>query len=115
VTAEDAKIAGKPVTMHSFVDANHAGNIVTRRSHTGILMFIQNSPFLWLSRRQNTVEASKFGSEFVAMRTARDLYISMRYKLQMFGVPLDGPALTIRGLSRILVFRSQYYPRNTMQ
>ncbi len=78
--------------MHVFVDANHAGNVVTRRSHTGILMFIQNSPILWLSRRQNTVETSTFGSEFVAMRTARDLIIAMRYKLRTFGVPIDGPA-----------------------
>ena len=83
---------GKPVTMHVFVDANHAGNVVTRRSHTGVLMFIQNSPILWLSRRQNTVETSTFGSEFVAMRTARDMIIAMRYKLRMFGVPIDGPA-----------------------
>jgi hypothetical protein len=34
-----------------------------------------------------------FGSESVALRTARDLImIAMRYKLRMFGVPLEGPA-----------------------
>lgn len=82
---------GNPVTMHVFVDANHAGNVVTRRSHTGILLLIQNSPILWLSRRQNTVETSTFGSEFVATRTGRDLIVAMRYKLRMFGVPIDGP------------------------
>jgi hypothetical protein len=69
------ELLGKPVTMHVFVDANHAGNIVTRQLHTGILMFIQNSPIVWLSRRQNTVETSTFGSEFVALRTARALCI----------------------------------------
>jgi hypothetical protein len=83
---------GNPVVLHVFVDANHAGNVVTRRSHTGILLFVQNSPIQWLSKRQNTVETSTFGSEFVALRTARDMIISMRYKLRMFGVPLDGPA-----------------------
>ena len=83
---------GNPVNIHTFVDANHAGNVVTRRSHTGILVFIQNSPILWVSRRQNTVETSTFGSEFVAMRNARDVIIALRYKLRMFGVPLDGPA-----------------------
>jgi hypothetical protein len=83
---------GHPVNIYTFVDANHAGNVVTRRSHTGILIFVQNSPILWLSRRQNTVETSTFGSEFVALRTARDLIISMRYKLRMFGIPLEGPA-----------------------
>ncbi len=83
---------GRPVSIHVFVDANHAGNVVTRRSHTGILLFVQNSPIQWLSRRQNTVETSTFGSEFVALRTARDMIMAMRYKLRMFGVPIDGPA-----------------------
>ncbi|KAI2489324.1 Reverse transcriptase (RNA-dependent DNA polymerase) [Fragilaria crotonensis] len=40
---------GHPVNIYTFVDANHAGNVVTRRSHTGILLFVQNSPILWLS------------------------------------------------------------------
>ena len=83
---------GYPVNIHVFVDANHAGNVVTRRSHTGILVFVQNSPILWVSRRQNTVETSTFGSEFVALRHARDVIIALRYKLRMFGVPLEGPA-----------------------
>ena len=78
--------------MHVFVDANHAGNVVTRRSHTGIILFLQNSPIQWLSRRQNTVETSTFGSEFVALRTAGDMIMAMRYKLRMFGVPIDGAA-----------------------
>ena len=63
-----------------------------QRSHTAILLFVQNSPILWLSRQQNTVETSTFGSEFVALRTARGLIISMRYKLRMFGIPIEGPA-----------------------
>ena len=83
---------GNPVNIHAFVDANHAGNVVTRRSHTGILIFVQNSPILWVSRRQNTVETSTFGSEFVALRHAKDVIVALRYKLRMFGVPLEGPA-----------------------
>jgi hypothetical protein len=83
---------GNPVNIFAFVDTNHAGNVVTRRSHTGIIIFVQNSPILWLSRRQNTVETSTFGSEFVAMRVLRDMIIALRYKLRMFGIPLDGPA-----------------------
>jgi hypothetical protein len=83
---------GNPVALLVFVDANHAGNVVTQRSRTGILLFVQNSPIQRLSKRQNTVETSTFGSEFVALQTARDMIISMRYKLRMFGVPLNGPA-----------------------
>ena len=80
------------VHIYVFVDANHVGNLVTRQTHTGILMYVQNSPILWLSQQQNTVETSTFGSEFVALRVARDLIVAMRYKLRMFGVPLEGPA-----------------------
>jgi len=31
---------GNPVQVLAFVDANHAGNMKTRRSHTGILIYI---------------------------------------------------------------------------
>ncbi len=56
-----------------FVDADHAGNKVTQRSHTGIMIFIQNAPILAFSKCQNTCESSSYGSELVAMCIARDL------------------------------------------
>jgi hypothetical protein len=74
---------GNPVTLHAFVDANHAGNVVTRWSHTGILLYLQ---------RQKTVGTSTFRSEFVVLRTVRDMVILLRYKLRMLGLSLDGPA-----------------------
>ena len=83
---------GRSVKMSVFVDADHAGNKVTRRSHTGVLIFLQNALTVWYSKRQNTVESSTFGSEFVAMRIAKDLAIALRYKLRMFGIPIDGAA-----------------------
>ena len=82
---------GKHVSTSCFVDANHAGNVVTRRSHTGILIYVNNAPIIWYSKRQNTVESSSFGSEFVALRIAKELVIALRYKLRMFGVPVTEP------------------------
>jgi hypothetical protein len=82
---------GKPVTMTAFVDADHAGNLATRRSQTGILIFLNKAPIVWFSKRQNTVETSSFGSEFVAMRTAVEMIEGLRYKLRMFGIPIAGP------------------------
>ena len=38
------------------------------------------------------MESSSFGSEFVALRAAKDMLVALRYKLRMFGVPIDGPA-----------------------
>ena len=65
---------------------------ITRRSQTGIIIVVNNSPILWYSKKQDIVESSSFGSEFVAIRTARDLIVALRSKLRMFGVPIDGPA-----------------------
>ena len=83
---------GKSVVMSSFVDADHAGCRVTRRSHTGVIIFLNRAPVVWFSKRQNTVEASTFGSEFIAAKIAVELIEGLRYKLRMMGVPLDGPA-----------------------
>lgn len=42
---------GHPVNIYTFVDANHAGDVViARRSHTGILLFLQNSPTACLAQ-----------------------------------------------------------------
>ena len=83
---------GKPVQINCYVDADHAGDVVSRRSHTGIIILVNRAPIIWYSKRQNTVETSTFGSEFIAMRIATELVEGLRYKLRMFGVPLDGPA-----------------------
>jgi hypothetical protein len=86
------KARGNSVRISCFVDADHAGNVVTRRSHTGILVFVNNALISWFSKRQNTVECSTFGSEFVALRIAVEQMEALRYKLRMFGIPIDGPA-----------------------
>ena len=45
---------------------------------------------MWLSKKQNSVETSTFGSEFIALKLTVDLVIALQYKLRMFGVPLKG-------------------------
>ena len=34
---------GNKVIISACVDANHASNVVTRRSHTGIIIYVQNA------------------------------------------------------------------------
>jgi hypothetical protein len=38
------------------------------------------------------VETSTFGSEYIAPRIAVELIEGLRYKLRMFGIPIEGPA-----------------------
>ena len=82
---------GREVTMSCFCDADHAGCHVTRRSHSGILIFVNRAPILFYSKRQTTVEASTFGSELIAMRLAVEMIEGLRYKLRMMGVPITTP------------------------
>ena len=82
---------GESVSTHCVVDSDHAGNTVTRMSQTGLLLFVNRAPIVWYSNRQNTVETSTFGIEFIAMKTAVEQIEALTYKLCMFRVPLEGP------------------------
>ena len=42
---------GKSVHTTCFVDADHAGNVVTRQSHTGVLIYVMNAPIIWFSKK----------------------------------------------------------------
>ena len=79
------------VSTHCFEDVDLSGNTFTRRSQIGILIFVNRTPIIWHSKRKNTVEASTYGSDIVAMKNVLELIEALRYKLRMFIVPIDGP------------------------
>ena len=87
-TSRRRLLLGKSAHMTCFVDSNHAGNIVTRFSHTGVLIYVMNMPIIWFSNNHYTVDNSMFGSEFVVMWIMIYLILALRYKLRMFGVTL---------------------------
>ena len=80
-----------PVMTRNYVDANYASNLANRRSRAGILICINNSPILWSSKRQNTVETSSFSSKIVALHITIEMVEALRHKLGYFGVPFDSP------------------------
>ena len=51
---------GRSVKLIDFVDASHGANKVTRRHHTGYIIFINKATIAWYSKRNNTVETSTF-------------------------------------------------------
>jgi hypothetical protein len=63
---------GQRARMTVFVDADHAHDLVTRRSITGILVMLNNTPIRWISNHQKTVETSTYGSGLVASRVATE-------------------------------------------
>jgi hypothetical protein len=64
---------GLRVRMTVYVHADHAHDLVTRRSITGILVMLNNTPIRWISKRQSLVEKSTYGSELVASRVSTEL------------------------------------------
>ena len=94
---------GKYVLIKAYVDDNHTGNMENRRSHSGIIIYVNNAPIICYSKRQNTVEASSFGLEFVALRIVTYIIESLRYKLRGFGIPVEGPAEVLHPSSALLL------------
>ena len=86
------KPCGPSMTMRVFVDADHAGDLLTRRSRTGFIVFLNGAPIYWSSKKQTSCETSTFGSEFVAMKQATEYIRGLRYKLRMMGITVDEPA-----------------------
>ena len=70
---------GLPVRFTCFKDADHAHDILTRRSVTGILLLVMNTPVKWISKRQKTVETSTYRSELVAEKQAIFFILQYRY------------------------------------
>ena len=80
---------GRSVVTTAYVDASHAANKKTRRSHSGYIIFVNRAPIIWYSKRQQTVEASTFSSEYIALKTCIEAIQALRFKLRMFGVPME--------------------------
>ena len=48
-------------------------------------------PIYWWSKKQNSVESSSFGSEFISMKQCCEYVRGSRYKLRMMGISCDDP------------------------
>jgi hypothetical protein len=60
---------------------------------TRIIFFVNGAPTIWYPTRQNTIETSTFGSEFVSLQIAVEMNEALRYKLPMMGIPILGPKM----------------------
>jgi hypothetical protein len=85
------KPLGKRVVLTTYVDANLYHDMVTGRSVTGVLHYINQTPVGWFTKKQATVETATYGSEFTAAKIAVQQIIAMRYTLRYLGVPVHGP------------------------
>lgn len=87
---------GRPLQTTILCDADHAHDTKTRRSVTGILAFVGCTIVFWRSTRQSAIACSTYAAEFMAIRTATEEAISIRYMLRCLGIPIpaDGSCPT---------------------
>jgi hypothetical protein len=82
---------GTELKTSVFFDADFAHDHVTRRSITGIIVFVGSTPVIWQSKRQGCIATSTYCAEFISMRSAVEEAISIRYMLRCLGVPVTHP------------------------
>ena len=79
---------GPELETSIFWDADHAHDVKTRRSVTGLILFVGSTPIAASSRCQSCIATSTYCAEFIAMRCAVEEAISLRYMLRCLGIPI---------------------------
>ena len=74
-----------------FCNSDHAHDMITGRSITGLIAFVGSTPVYWKSKRQTSVHTSTFGAEFTALKNATELAITLRYHLRAMGIIITKP------------------------
>lgn len=82
---------GRSLQTSVFFDADHAHDHKTRRSISGLIIFVGSTPVSWSSKRQGCIATSTYCAEFVSMRSAVEEAISIRYYLRCLGIPVTEP------------------------
>ena len=77
--------------MRVYVDSDYTGESVNRRPITGFIVFLNEAPIYWMSKKQTSCETGNFGSKFVEMKQAIEYVRRLFYKIRMFGIPCEEP------------------------
>ena len=83
---------GKPVRMTTYADSNLGHDFMTGKAVTGVLHFLNKTPYDWYSKKQATVETATYGAECSAARTAIEQIRANKLLLLYLGVPVRDEA-----------------------
>ena len=104
---------GKGFTVRCCVNADRAGELLTRRLKTGYIVLLNNAPVYWLTKKMTSIETRTVGSEFMAMEQATEYLLDLRYTLMMCGIPVDEPVFVYDDNQSVLVNSSM--PGSTLK
>mmetsp|Transcript_19829 Transcript_19829/g.19060 ORF Transcript_19829/g.19060 Transcript_19829/m.19060 type:complete len:129 (-) Transcript_19829:185-571(-) len=80
---------GHVFTIFASVDSDHTGYEITPRSRTGYIIFLNNSPIYWFSKKHGGIDTSSIRSEFIAMKQYCEYIRGIQFKLMILGIPVS--------------------------
>jgi hypothetical protein len=83
--------SGRSLDMHIFTDSDWAGDVLTRRSTTGYVVFAAGGPIAWQSKLQTTVSTSSMQAEYQALYAGMQELVWLRGVMAELGLPFDEP------------------------
>ena len=87
---------GMCFNMRTFVDSDHVGDSVTRRSRTGFIVS-STAVLFFIQRNRGVVRHQVFGSEFIVMKSCCEYLRGLRCTLRMFVILVEYPACVFGG------------------
>ena len=75
-----------------YLDSDYAGDLETRRSTTGYIIFMAGSPTIWRSNRQKAVTLSSTEAEYYALSSVAREAAWMRHfltEIEYFGPDIE--------------------------
>lgn len=81
------------ISISAYSDADWAGDIDQRRSRTGYIVFMNQSPIMWCSKLQSTVALSSMNSEYIALSSTSQEVIWSRSMLEELGFNQSDPSI----------------------
>ena len=95
--------------MIVYVHADHTGDTSSGRSRSGFTVYLNNAYVYWLSKKQNSIETSTFGSEFMTIKNVTECIRGLRYILRMTGMPVVDPAFVYGDNQSVLCNTMELY------
>lgn len=74
-------------SLKAFVDADWAGDIDSRRSHSGNTLILAGGPITWFSKRQKSVALSTMEAEYMALSDVTKEIVYVRKLIEEIGFP----------------------------
>ena len=86
---------------------------MSRRSISGIIVYVGETSITWKSTRQTAIYPSTYGAELCTGRVATEEGIGIRFLLRSLGVPFDGPTIQYR--DNIGMLQASIFPDNILK